>query len=521
MSSLRFVQVAGAAVAATAAIAVLPAAVAGAAPSKVETLSGTYMRVAAEAAPGSRAPHDVDVLVSGAKTTKLNLRGKSLEPGTKIQVKGSRSSSVAALEVSTVEETAPAAVVAPTTTDVDRVLVILASWTGPDAVTPETARQQMFVDSHAWFAENSYGAYGLTGDVTPWVTIAGPPAGQCFSGMNDIYFQSTAAARTLGYDTASYDRTVMYFPRQTTGDCAGYAGWAYQPGTLLWLNGTMDRRTTTHELGHNLGLDHAHSYYCMTPGGLQVTLATTGCSSDEYGDASDTMGGSNYSGHVSAFRKQQLAWAGGRIADLSAGGTVTLAPIASRTGTVGAKVVTATRTYWFEHRTKTGVDSLLPTGQTGGVLVRVADTTIAHGVGLLDMTPNSAGRYDDAQLSPGATWTAPDGKRFTVGTATADGISLAVSDIVAPTAPAPARASVKGSTLTVTWAAPADDGGAAVSSYVITLSNGTTRTVAATVRSSAFSKTPSGLYVATVQALNSAGRSLGAMTAQIQVGRIR
>jgi hypothetical protein len=505
---------------AVAAVAVLPAAADAA--SNSHTISGTYMRLAAEPAGSTTAHATLDVVVSGTKTHRIDLKGRSIKPGTNVKVKGSRKTTVSALEVSSVETTGTTTEASVDTTHQDRALVILATWTTPDALTPEQARRQMFVDGHAWFAENSYGAYGLTGDVTPWVTIAGPAAGQCFADMGTTMLQATSAATALGFDATAYDRTIVYFPRQLTGDCAGYAGWAYQPGKHLWLNGAMDRRTTTHELGHNLGLDHAHSYYCMTPGGLQLSLADTGCSNDEYGDAADTMGGSNASGHVSTFRKQQLGWAASaRIADLSAGGTVTLAPLASRAGTVGAKVVTATRTYWFEHRTKTGVDSLLPDGQVGGVLVRVADTTIAPGVGLLDMTPNSAGRYDDAQLSPGATWTAPDGKRFTVGQAGAAGVSLTVSTIAAPAAPAPAKAAVKTTTLTVTWSAPVDDGGAAVSSYVVTLSNGTTRTVGSTVRSAAFTKMPNGLYVATVQAVNTVGRSLGATTAQIQVGRLR
>jgi hypothetical protein len=505
---------------AVAATAILPAAADAAAPAQ-QTLSGTYMRIAAEPGAAHVEHATMDVLVAGTKTHQLNLKGRTLKPGTKIKVRGTRATTISALEVSTVEVTGTSTAATVDTTHQDRVLVILATWTTPDAVTPEQARQQMFVDDNAWFAENSYGAYGLTGDVTPWVTIAGPAAGQCYAGMMDTLSQSQAAAQALGFDMTAYDRVIVYFPRQTTGDCLSYAGWAYAPGNVVWLHGAMNRRTTTHELGHNLGLDHAHGYTCTGATGAMVTLSDTGCTSDEYGDSADTMGGSNASGHMSAVRKQQLGWAADRVADLSGGGSVTLAPIGSLSGTVGAKVVTSSRTYWVEHRTKTGVDSTLPSGQTGGVLIRVADATIARGVGLLDMTPGSVGRYDDAQLSPGATWTTPDGKRFTVGMATAAGVTVTVSSIVAPTAPVPARASVKTTTLTVSWMAPADDGGAAVSSYVVTLSNGTTRTLGSTVRSVAFSKMPTGLFVAIVQAVNAAGRSVGAYTAQIQVGRLR
>src|SRR5206468_517020 len=99
--------------------------------------------------------------------------------------------------------TSPTVTVAPTTppltapspaTRMDHVLVILATWTEPDSVTPDAARQQFFADDNAWFNQVSYGAYGITGDVTPWETIAGPDNGLCLANSTQILTQAESTA---------------------------------------------------------------------------------------------------------------------------------------------------------------------------------------------------------------------------------------------------------------------------------------------------------------------------------------
>src|SRR5664279_1932772 len=173
--------------------------------------------------------------------------------------------------------TAPAVATSGVSTSV---LVILAEWQGPDRMTTATARRVMFTDGAQWYSEVSNGAVTQHGDVTPWVHITGPPGGQCFTGGPTILSQAEAAAHALGFDPATYDRTVVYFPNQNSGasGCQGISGWAEEPGHHVWLNGYLDLPSITHEQGHNYGLSHAHAYTCSAG----VLIGT--CTFAEYGE---------------------------------------------------------------------------------------------------------------------------------------------------------------------------------------------------------------------------------------------
>ncbi|HWH30513.1 MAG TPA: hypothetical protein VNU26_16435 [Mycobacteriales bacterium] len=462
----------------------LPATVAVAAPAGSVTVEGTYQHVVADGRDG-RSHAERDLLVAGDKTYRLTLpKGHTLEPGSKVRVKGRLTTTADGPQALTADQTTVTASTsdAPAATTQHRVLVILASWTGPDTLTPDAARHQVFTDADGWYREVSYGALGLTGDVTPWLSIAGPDNGLCFTNHRQTMTQAKEAAKALGYDAASYDRTVLYHPRSSNPDCSGYAGWAYQPGTEVWLNGVMDRRTSVHELGHNLGLRHAHAYTCQDTTGTLVAYVSPGCTSNEYGDQFDAMGASFYVGHFSAAQKAQLGWGSARHADLSAGGSADLAPLSSTTGTVAAKVVEGTRTYWVERRVASGADAALPAGGTAGVLVRVTDTSVGKGHGLLDHSPD--GDHGSAVLGFGRAWQLPGGRWLSVGEATAAGVTVTVGDApLDSTAPGEVTAlagKVRKRVLGLAWTNPADTDLAAVRVYLST-SGGDARAVGSLV----------------------------------------
>ncbi|HET7530005.1 MAG TPA: hypothetical protein VFJ98_03495, partial [Mycobacteriales bacterium] len=307
---------------------------------RTATVRGTYQHLVADGR-GHHADLETDVVVSGNRQVKVDLRGHKPAPGSHVSLTGrvtdgsmtttswknvgatstkrsapsgwgpgsttgggtnkstggtsatsggttgtsTGTTTGTSGQTTSTTTTAPAqpTLATGTAAHVDRVLVILATWTQPDSVTPDSARQQFFDDDNAWFTETSYGAYGITGDVTPWETIAGPTNGLCLSYSTQVLDQARSAALASGFDSTTYDRTVVYFPYQTNSDCSGYAGWSYQPGNVVWLNGAMNRRTTVHEQGHNLGLSHAHSSICQDATGAYVAYAAS-CSTNEYGD---------------------------------------------------------------------------------------------------------------------------------------------------------------------------------------------------------------------------------------------
>ena len=441
---------------------------------------GTYHRLAKDVVEPNGTLRDVyeDRLVSGTRSYRLKLpRGVRLQPGTPVRVTGTLAG--ADMTADEVETLAPATL--PPATGTTKVLVILVHWGSPDAVTPAQAAAQVFGDDDGWFGEASYDQLGLTGDAIGWYQITAPTGGHCYANHMQIMDRAKAKALAAGYDPATYGRTMVYFP-MCGGDASGAAGWAYQPGNTVWLNGYFDRRVSVHEQGHNYGLAHAHTYHCEDPDtGLKITLGGT-CYHNDYGDEYDAMGASMYAAHFSAPAKDQIGWLVGRKRVLTGSATTfTLPPFEVAGATPLAAVVGATgetHKYWIEYRQPVGYDSALPTGATGGVLVHMQDDDLLDawddGAFLLDVTP--ADEFSDAVIPPGGAWTSPEGVRIAVGAVSPSGAEVTVTGgaqpPTVPSAPRNLAAAPGDGTVTLTWDPPLSNGGATVESYVVTRTPG-------------------------------------------------
>jgi len=407
---------------------------------------GTYRLVSIDNAPGS-ATHGTyrHLLVTGRRTYVLRLpAGRQPKPGATLRVRGVVSGSELAVtglrtaqtthvhadghdhthatEATASDGEQPVAF-ANGSTGTTKVLVILTRWNSTaSTVTQASAADVLFQQDHNWFSEASYGQLGLTGDVTPWLTIGAPSGAACGAGMTDLEDRAAAAAAAAGYDAATYDRTMIFFPKVTDAECTGVAGWAYVGGNTSWINGVLDRRVTVHEQGHNYGLLHAHSYTC-TSDGVHVAMSGT-CASTDYGNPFDAMGSASYTGHFSAPYKNELGWLEGRHLPLQPGESVRLAPFESAGALpVAVTIPDGTATYWVEYRRRIGVDAALPISETtGAALVHAVDPAIDDGAGLLDMTPD--GNHLAAQLPSGASWQAPGGAVISVSAADETGITV-------------------------------------------------------------------------------------------------
>jgi hypothetical protein len=308
--------------------------------------------------------------------------------------------------------------------------VMRVFWNGQDAVTPTAADSQIGVVDNAFYRENSYDQLGLVASTTQWLQIPRPPT--C-DDVTDIINSAEAAAANAGINTAIYFHNMIYV---SSADCTG-RGWGQIGGKITVIQGTMNTYRTVHELGHNLGLGHAHSEAC-TSAGTPVPLSST-CTTDEYGDLFDAMGyvppGSteNSPSHLSAPQKAALGWLSGRSLTTERG-TYTLAPIEDQSATLHAiQLNTPGHTLWLEYRQGLGVDAPLANlaGITDGALVH--ETAAGASSSLLDMTPASGLGFDDAALPAGQSWTDPSGyTTITVNSAGPSGATVTIT-------PGPAR----------------------------------------------------------------------------------
>ena len=408
------------------------------------TLEGSLSVVHADALEEAHDDHDADhdhaddheyrtFLHAGGRHYELaGDRVDGLVPGRRVAVTGRvNGDDLDPVRVAPAAGTATAARAGAAATGTARVLVLLVTATVPDTVTPAQVQQLVGPSDDAWYRETSYTAYGQTATVPAWLKIAAPPAGCALYDYVDL---AETAARAKGIEPADYDRVMLYLPTGTH-NCPGAAGYGEVAGRYSWiLGGSMGRRVTVHELGHNLGLWHAHSLVCRDGTGAAVVLSGTCDPFDEYGDRFDAMGtGFDGVGHFNAAEKDQLGWLPGRSGNVkvpvAAPQAIALTPMAVATGRKALQLVPATgRAIWLEYRRAVGNDAFLSAfpRATGGVLAHVVEP--GNGTHLLDMTPGTAGDFADAALAAGTTYADPGG-RFTVTPtgATATGVTVTVA----------------------------------------------------------------------------------------------
>jgi len=242
---------------------------------------------------GNKAPHH---LRSGMKVTA---RGKSKGQELLLAADGNGSQSI------TVNSAA-----APIVAGDQKTLVIMANLTDASVTcSPDSIRDVMFngptssVDG--LYREMSHGAVSFTGQV------AGPYALN-YSGATCNYATWTdaadAAARAGGIDIDAYARKVYVMPSVCPFSGVGEVG---SNPSRAWVFRCDFADTLAHELGHNLGMQHA---------------ATPGAS---YGDSSDIMGGGGRPlRQVNAPHKEQMGWIPPQeLVALTNNGTYDIAPL--------------------------------------------------------------------------------------------------------------------------------------------------------------------------------------------------
>jgi hypothetical protein len=369
-----------------------------------------------------------------------------------------------------------------------------------------------------WYAHVSRGREHVRVTVTRWVRVRASGSAMCDTEGRSIH-AANAGLRRAGYHPGRFNRLMIF-----TEQCDSAASAAQLPGRVSWVRFRAPGvPTLVHELGHNLGLEHAYGVVCrrqmadqLVPQRVALGRATQGvsCTAVEYGDSWDAMGHS--SGFFSAAALTRLGWAG-KIKDVSTSGQYVVADV-EHSGTTynqALRIRAGTTTYWVEYQPE---HSPLVGRTIPGVMIR---REVGSGpVEIVDAAPgNPAGiPFPDRDLTNpalpvGSSLTTPEDIRITT-LSTGRRASVQVTfgaPAGVPDAPVVTSAVQDAAGYDVRWQAPADNGQIVLGYQVTASPSGATTFVRgpAGYRTSAHLPLGDGQpQTFTVRALNQDGLSL-------------
>jgi hypothetical protein len=247
-----------------------------------------------------------------------------------------------------------------------------------------------------YYEETSFGLLQVTGAVETGLRWSGVACNGNGGGQLDDQLREEI-------DT-DYDHYVWYYGSEQPN--CGY-GWGSlgtweRPSSGVWFNGDLFDGAITHELGHNMGYQHASSIRCN---GTPLASDPLTCQTEEYGSTISVMGNLS-NGHMMAIEKWYSGWFGGcNGVRVRSSGTFTLHAIESSCSGVQALQIpmpvtnrrfdtaqsngnNPARYYYLEFRAGGGLD----TGMTPAVMVHASDDiqppdeVCARSV-LMDMNP--------------------------------------------------------------------------------------------------------------------------------------
>lgn len=357
----------------------------------------------------------------------------------------------------------------------------------------------------AYYAHVSRGREHVRVTLTRWVHVRTSGDVMCNTEGASIH-AAHAALRRAGYHPSLFNRMMV-----VTEQCDSAASAAQLPGRVSWIRfRDPGVPTLVHELGHNLGLEHAFGVICRQ-NGRRVPLGGT-CLPVDYGDSWDAMGHSK--AFFSAAALVRLGWAG-RIQDVATSGTYPLADVAhSHRANQALRIRAGTTTYWVEYQPE---HSPLIGRTIPGVTIR---RQVGRGpVEIVDASPgNPAGiAYPDRDLTNpalpvGSSVTTPQGIRITtVSTGRRAHVEVAFGQPAGvPEAPVITSVTLSGSDDVVRWQAPEDNGQIVLGYRVTAEPSGATTFVVSPAGYRTSARIPvgtGGAQTYTVQALNQVGWS--------------
>ncbi len=351
------------------------------------------------------------------------------------------------------------------TTGVQRIAVILLTMPGATSFPAgfdNTYFQQLFFGTgnslDTYWQESSYGLSSATG------TVYGPFAlPQSYPCEQSDAIATAALQAASGVDFTQFDRVALVFPVSTCtyGGLGTIGCWeTIVPGqniSVAWLPIFPYQQTfnyvgtVTHELGHNLGLNHSNT---VNYGNIPLGALDSVGSNVEYGDPFSVMGSvwtvdgtqKIFGQYDAQHKSEDLGWlslTAGEYEEVTSSGSFTVLPFESSRGLRALRVLRDPgigEWLWLEYRQNLGTvnstfalltDLSEPTSIFDGALVHVEGIPSLDPLHtyLADFSAVSAPNdFYHSPLLPSATWSDPYSPlTLSVNSADTTGLSATVT----------------------------------------------------------------------------------------------
>ncbi len=159
-----------------------------------------------------------------------------------------------------------------------------------------------------YYADNSYNEISFSGVVYDWVSIDVKSSDGC-NQNNWANLANSKAKEKYGFNYNNYDHVLYILPKVSVCNWSGFGqvGILSSQGNTLgkntFYNGYNDIGVYAHEIGHNLGLEHAALKSCTS------STRQTDCDVAEYGDSLDPLGRAvPVFAHLNDMHENKLGW---------------------------------------------------------------------------------------------------------------------------------------------------------------------------------------------------------------------